>query len=206
MTKQEILNIEAANADRINLFHEGSFWIAYERSAFRFVHSVRRYKVSKKWIKSANAWIASLGFPVSALDGIVAAENLEIVEQTENNRIVLRAPQELPEGEFERWKAELEVFTPKTKLPQQQPELNVNENAYEVKPATENATAPDLSAGVAIVHRVMNFSIESSTPMECMFFLADLKKLIREQLIPNRGGNHEVRRTAGLQSGLRSDP
>ena len=69
MTKKEIIELEQVNRDKIHLFQEGSFWIAYERSAMRFVRSVRPYKVTKKEIKSLGASIASLGFPISALDG-----------------------------------------------------------------------------------------------------------------------------------------
>jgi hypothetical protein len=110
MTKQEILNIEAANTDRINLFHEGSFWIAYERSAFRFVRSARPYRVTKRWIKNTGDFIASLGFLSSALEGIVAGEGLEILERTESQRIALRAPGPFTNEEFYLWKSELEIF------------------------------------------------------------------------------------------------
>ncbi len=179
MTKQEILDLEQANSDKIHLFKEGSFWIAYEKSAFRFIRTVKSYKVKKKWIKSTGAYITSLGFPSSALDGIVAVAGLEIIEQIENRRIVLRAPNPLTDEDFDLWKAEVEVFVPKSKLQPEKPELNPNENAYELKPLS-NAAAPVSGVLAVIVHHISNFSIATSTPMECMLFVAELKRQIRE--------------------------
>ena len=72
MTKKEIFELEIQNTDRIYLFLEGMFWIAYERSAFRFVHSVKPYQVKKKFIKNIGCELVSLGFPATALDAVAA--------------------------------------------------------------------------------------------------------------------------------------
>ena len=180
MTKQEILDLERANSDKIHLLQEGSFWIAYERSAFRFVRTVKPYKVKKKMIKTVGCEVVSLGFPLKALYGIISEGGLEIVERTDK-RITLRAPDPLTDEDFDLWKAESEVFIPKSKL---QPELNPNENAYEMK-TPSNAVTSVSGALMVIVHHIRNFSVENSTPMDCMFFVAELKRQIRETYTHN---------------------
>ncbi len=157
MTKKEIIELEQVNRDKIHLFQEGSFWIAYERSAMRFVRSVRPYKVTKKEIKSLGASIASLGFPISALDGIIAGAGPETVVSTDNRRVVLNTTVSETDAEFESWKTGLETFVPKSKIPTE----SITVDAYD----EDN-----------IVNRIRNFSIENSTPMECMNFVAELRR------------------------------
>jgi hypothetical protein len=99
MTKQEIIEQERVNTSHIILHLEGTFWIAYERSAHRFAKSVKPYSARKKYIKAAQQEIVSLGFPAVALDTL----GVEILERTEK-QATLRAPQTFTEQEFDEWK------------------------------------------------------------------------------------------------------
>jgi hypothetical protein len=174
MTKQEILDLEQSNSDKIHLLQEGSFWIAYEKSAFRFVRTVKPYEVKKKRVKIVDCEVVSLGFPVSALDKIVSEGGLEIVERGDK-RITLRAPDPLTDEAFESWKADLELFIPDSK-----PTSELDRGgAGEVKPP-HVAAESDFGMQEVIVRRILDFGIENSTPMECMLFVSELKRQIRE--------------------------
>jgi hypothetical protein len=181
MTKQEILDLEQANSDKIHLLLEGSFWIAYEKSAFRFMRTVKPYKVKKKRIKIVECEMVSLGFPLSALEGLVSEGGLEIVERTDK-LVSLRAPDPLTDEEFELWKTDVELFAPAPKQ-NSTPKLNRNENDYEM--TSRHTGSPDCEGEMAIVRRIRDFSVENSTPMECLLFVAELKRQIREQ--PHNG-------------------
>ena len=63
MTYKEILSREEQNQDSIWLHREGMFMKAYERSAF-FAHTlIHEFKLSKRYIKTVNMDVISLGFP-----------------------------------------------------------------------------------------------------------------------------------------------
>ena len=67
MTFKEIISCEESNADSIYLYREGIFMKAYERSAF-FAHTlIHEFKLSKRYIKTVNMDVISLGFPVSPM-------------------------------------------------------------------------------------------------------------------------------------------
>ena len=63
MTFKEIISREEQNTDSIWLYREGMFMKAYERSAF-FAHTlIHEFKLSKRYIKTVNMDVISLGFP-----------------------------------------------------------------------------------------------------------------------------------------------
>ncbi len=65
MTFYEIISNESQNEDSIYLYREGMFMKAYERSAF-FAHTlIHEFKLSKRYIKTVNMDVISLGFPKS---------------------------------------------------------------------------------------------------------------------------------------------
>ncbi len=168
MTKREIFEIESSNADRIHLFLEGTFWIAYERSAFQFVRSIKPYQVKKKWIKNIGQDMVSLGFPSSALDAVVVGlERLEVSEK----RIILKAPEALLPEEFDRWQSAVPI----TKSTQH----------------TEKATGFE---AFSIEERVRSFDIGNKTPLECLLFVSELKEYLA-RITPSR---HAIHATPGL--------
>ena len=65
MTFHEIISRESQNEDSIYMYCEGMFMKAYERSAF-FAHTlIDEFKLSKRFIKTVNMDVISLGFPKS---------------------------------------------------------------------------------------------------------------------------------------------
>lgn len=156
MTKKEILEGELANSGTITLYREGTFWMAYEKSALLFHKHIKPYQLKKTYSKSVDGEVVSLGFPESALNslmegGIVTGEH--VVEKTDD-RIVLRPvvaravkdggdvgaiglwaamtaidPTQL-DNEFEEWKRSLELSGPKKRQGPHYEQLPVFKTIY----------------------------------------------------------------------------
>lgn len=68
MTKLEIAAKEKWNEGVVNLYAEGSFYKAYEQSAYILCTYVRPLKVSARPLKGWEGPLLSVGFPISAID------------------------------------------------------------------------------------------------------------------------------------------
>lgn len=90
MTKKEIFDAELDNKDRIYLYLEGTFWKAYERSAFRFVKEVKPYLAKKKYVKTIGEEMVALGFPDSYLAEV--NKKLSLLESSEKTRVFKHTP------------------------------------------------------------------------------------------------------------------
>ena len=79
MTKLEICAIEATNPGQVNLYPEGAFYKAYQKSAWLLCTRVHPFKVSSRPLKGLDCPLLSVGFPQSSLDkfsaGLAVAEN-----------------------------------------------------------------------------------------------------------------------------------
>jgi hypothetical protein len=65
-----IVFIEEGNISHIHLYKEGSFWKAYERSAYLFVQHIKTYQTRLRYYKNIDQEIISIGFPDIALPKI----------------------------------------------------------------------------------------------------------------------------------------
>ena len=66
-----------ADKTRFTLFREGLFYKCYNKDAMVFVHNVKKYKVSAKFVKSVGANVYSIGFPTSEVEkGALSFENI----------------------------------------------------------------------------------------------------------------------------------
>lgn len=104
MKMSEIYALEEANKSSIYLYLEGSFYKAYERSAFRFCKRFRECKVSAVHNLSLACDIVRIGFPKIALDKYMAvAQSFGYsVECQDEKRIAVHGIEPL-EG-FSSWK------------------------------------------------------------------------------------------------------
>lgn len=165
MTKKEIFELESDNFDHIHLFLEGTFWIAYEKSAFRFVKFVRPYRIKKKFIKNVGSEMASLGFPTSALDGLSSsAPTLEIVSRSDK-QATLKVHGTFTAEEFGQWKSEIPLLVPDT-----------GNHVSDTSPEVIDISNP-IPGLTEIICRIRNFDIGNKTPLECMFFISELKRI-----------------------------
>lgn len=162
MTTKEIFSAEIANTDKIILYKEGIFYKAYEKSAYAFVLRLNPYATKKKFIKVISSYVVSIGFPMSSLDKF--KDQLEILERTDE-RIVIKTD-DIDTTEFEAWKETLPIHEPKPK---------------EVVSQVEEPKAEVLNHS-RIVEMIRSFAVENKTPIECMIFLSEIKKMMNDEL------------------------
>jgi len=70
MKTENILTIEEAAVNRINLVRDRLFWQAWNKSAFLFYSYIEKYQVHKRFVQKVSQDVAWLGFPKSALKKI----------------------------------------------------------------------------------------------------------------------------------------
>ncbi len=114
MTSRELIAAEANNTDRIALYREGLFWKAYERSAYALCTQVRRFKPTRKILKTlAGGDIVSVGFPAIAADrilaGLVRLDLPSAASAGSATRMLLVAPHPIVERDFLAWKSALPI-------------------------------------------------------------------------------------------------
>ena len=169
MKISEIQNMERQNLpDRqagtncCYLVKEGIFWRAYERSAMLFSVQIKNFKLIKRYVKCAGQHIVYMGFPDSALKGILneAEEkgyNVESAIGGQNNDIIVIRGF-VPKGslrekplDFEQWKSEIPVVATNKET----------DNQFEL-----------------IIEKIKNYSVANRTPLETLEFLAKIQKEI----------------------------
>lgn len=131
MTFKEILLREDKNDDSIWLYREGIFMKAYERSAY-FAHTlIHDFKLSKRYIKSVNMDVVSLGFPEQSVPKWL---NGYVYEYVQDGLICCKTRKQFDEVEFHNWKEIANVnvgdrYTPHTSVIEKAP---VYKSAYDL--------------------------------------------------------------------------
>lgn len=153
MSIQTIIETEQTNEGLIYLYLEGSFWKAYEKSAFYFAQTIKEYKIKKRYVKAISTEIVSLGFPNSAIDAIKKGQ--EVTESSEK-RLVIKITKEFCESDFSNWKSRIEFNS------------GLSSDREKILHREEDE----------ILRAIKEYTLETKTPMESMFFLSELKKRI----------------------------
>ena len=177
--------ISHANPKEVNLYHEGIFWVAYEQSAYYF-WMLKGYTPTKRYVKVLGTDIVSVGFPGSSLEeitgfrytvvkgGFSLSQCLHEEERStpvslalNDNHLVFELEQNIDEEEFLKWKEGLELKNSRAhKFPRHHIPGSFSSSAV----SHYEDLLPE------ILGQIKNFDISHKTPMECMFFLAELKK------------------------------
>ena len=101
MTKLEIVALERQNTGVVNLYAEGSFYKAYEQSAYVLCTYVRPLKVSARPLKGLDGLLLSVGFPMQALEKwTLGAE----IKPLSDKCIQIRFPLLVDMSGFESWR------------------------------------------------------------------------------------------------------
>lgn len=115
MTKLEICAIEDTNPGQVNLYLEGSFYKAYQQSAWLLCSKVHPFKVSARSLKGLNGPLLSVGFPMSSLDkfsgGLTVAGNPSPIDGYKClyfNELIDFSP-------YDEWRRSFQVVAPKEK-------------------------------------------------------------------------------------------
>ncbi|MDR1883286.1 MAG: hypothetical protein LBR26_10985 [Prevotella sp.] len=157
---QEITETESLANDRIHLYLEGIFWKAYQRSAYRMVEKNGKLKVSKKRIKSLGQDVVSIGFPDTALSKYFGEQDYERVG---DRHISVKNATVIDEEDYKRWFSGIELSVPATPVA---PAAKIRENGVPLPSAVEES----------VIKQLREFRLEESTPLECLAFLAELRK------------------------------
>jgi hypothetical protein len=160
MTIEDIVKAEVENNNTIILLREGIFWKAYEKSAYAFCKHVKPFMVKKKYIRTINDEIVSIGFPMSSTKTILQGRTVLLEEE---KRMVVSIDQIDHEG-FMTWK-KAQVLTPPPAG--MFPGASYSNNSMAFGGSNQEKE---------IISRIKLFSLENKTPLECMLFLSEIKK------------------------------
>ncbi len=157
---KSLLSEEDINSRFIHLHKEGLFYVAYEHSCYAFHHYIKPFKVSKRFVKLAGQEVVKLGFPSSNFEKLMSGRNYE--QLTEKHvTIPLTDEEMINEAAFSEWKKALPMQERK------------GMTQLECQSQEDGITDSD-----SLARMILSFPLESRTPMECMYFLSDLKKTV----------------------------
>lgn len=174
---KEILEIEKDRCSieqcaRIHLFQEGTFYRAYEWSAWLCIRYFAELKITHRVLKGGED-LVFVGFPLTSLERYTPIES--VVIKTDDKRVDMELPMTVfPQvvdvdslrNDFSNWK-------------QSQPLTEASKKREIEKSHTERNAHPRLSD---VMLRIVAYPIEQHSPLECMSFLADIKQQISELL------------------------
>lgn len=148
--KEKLKLDKEAVARAMAFFVDGTFYAAYERSAFLATRLLPPLKVSCRFRKAVNQSVAQVGFPAASLSKF--APDFRI-EQREGMLLLLLPPDiNFSEDDFLIWKQSLPVSQ------------------------QSDGPRPSSKSQSAIIERILTYPLESRTPIEAMLFLAEIKK------------------------------
>lgn len=159
----------SANSKLFTLYKEGLFYKCYNEDAMVFAKLVKPYKVITKYVKSADAKVTSLGFPVSevekgklslkVLSEKLSAHRYDVL----NGKVTFHLTKDIKQG-FESWRNSI-----------------VSEMVEEYKPKPESIKSFAGEANyVEIVAMIKKFDLANSTPMDGLNFIQQLKKEVQK--------------------------
>ncbi|NDV93399.1 hypothetical protein D0T84_00505 [Dysgonomonas sp. 521] len=134
----------------LHLYKEGVFWVAYEEDAY-LVSQIKKLKPTKKYIKSIQREVISVGFPQSSLEEVLTHFRLKVQEHT---AIVLETDVPADPLLFDKWKKEAEI----------------KEQAGLTNPAVHGGSVN------VLVERLSSFKLHTASPMDCMRFVEKLQQ------------------------------
>jgi len=143
----------------LRLVEANGFYRAYNHSAFLFHQAIAQHKVTRKFAKNINQEIVYVGFPVDKL--------LERIGERSHKKTDLGYDVELTESE--------------------RPD-DANYDEWRRTVPTEAASHGDVNSLIprgdelyrAVCERIRAYPMETRSLIECVSFLADLKKVLSE--------------------------
>lgn len=151
---------ESAPANTIRLIKSGEFYRAFNHSAWLFQCCIAEHKVMRKFVKALNDYIYYIGFPEKSLFGNIGERKST---NTEMGFDIELSPDEIPdEVGYETWKTAIETH------PESKSEFN------SLPPAGYDAER-------IVISKLKDFPMENKSMIECVVFLAELRKLLNNQ-------------------------
>ena len=146
----------------IRLVEANGFYRAYNHSAYLFHQAIAQHKVTRKFVKNINQEIVYVGFPVDKL--------LERIGERSHKKTELGYDVELVAGElpdeaaYDEWRATV-------------PTEVASRGDVNSLPASGDELCR------AVCERIRVYPMETKSLIECVSFLADLKKALSENRV-----------------------
>lgn len=170
---KDILDIERERSEpmdwlNIHLFQEGSFYRAYEVSAWLCHTHISQFKVTHRHVKGIDQPIAFVGFPVTSFEKRLPEG--AAVASVADKHIVLTLP--APEtamsvddarNDFAVWKSRQHITESK------------DNGDLEQTGRTAASTNGGKRTLFSIAQEILSYPIENHSPIECMLFLSSVK-------------------------------
>ena len=175
---KEILETEGERATlqqcaALHLFREGSFYRAYEWSAWLMVHFFPDMKVTHRILKGGED-IVFVGFPLTSLERYTPEG--AAVSPSGDREVAMAMPGgvfppdtgvESLQTDYANWK-QAQPLTEASKKREEETKTRAERNAH--------------SRLTDIMLRILAYPVEQHSPMECMAFLSEMKQQISEIL------------------------
>ena len=157
---KEKLKAEVGNERTIRLWPEGTFYKAYERSAYLFVKQVRPYQVRKRYVDVVAQNVVSVGFPQSVLKSLGVNSHSE-----RDGSVTFGVDTPLDEQQYLQWYDDIQP-TDKVRVQPSAPEKGAV--------VDENITG----STSFILRRLREFNLANATPTQCLLLVSELQNML----------------------------
>jgi len=153
----DIIKTESENVSSIYLYQEGIFWKVYQKSAYAVHTRFRKdFMVKTKFVKVASCNVYSIGFPLSSFPSVFQDAEVEKI----GGKIIRINTDAISEDDYARWT-----------------------NGHQAKaemPSAESRSGSTGCSSDAVIKRLRDFNLSSSTPLQCMMLVSELQTLLKE--------------------------
>ena len=160
-TIKDKLKAEERNERTVRLWPEGTFFKAYERSAYLFVMQVRNYEVRRRYVQAVGQDVVSIGFPQTVLTSL----GLQHTSATDGS-VEIRLDTPLDEQQYLLWRES--IHTTPGPTPDPSPERGGELPVSKV----EARDSP-------VIKRLRVFNLATATPLDCMLLVHELQNMIK---------------------------
>ena len=165
----EILEFELSRGEVetqrvIHLFQEGSFYRAYEWSAWLMCRCIHEFKVTHRRMKGIEQSVILIGFPVTSLSKWVSPDIERHDVSDKHITLCLTGDvfsdigDESPEKMYIDWKSGHPIVEKPSR-----------------RPSDADSLQPPVMSLSMIAQRIMSFPLEAKSPLECYQFLSEIK-------------------------------
>lgn len=175
---KDILTIEQSRQGAeswrvVHLFKEGTFYRAYEQSAWLYCTRVHAFKVTHRRMKGLDESLTFIGFPVTSL--AKRAPEGCVVSDVDDSHVALTLPaaetapltdDEMAQA-FSQWKSEQPLVEPQK-----------DEKGSSLSDRKGSPSQPAPQSVLGIMQQILAYPIEHKSPVETMNFVAELKQTL----------------------------
>jgi len=156
----------------VRLYPDGSFYRAYEWSAWLCVRYISQFKATRRHFKGMDRDIVFIGFPFTSLDKFFSG--VKSLHSPDDRNLIFQLPDgtfphdSTPEGlagAYQNWKSSVPISENKRKRPEGADSASSDRTDDNLPP----------SRMTDVMRRILSYPIERKSPLECMSFLAELK-------------------------------